>query len=113
MQDGEDVRAHLERFIDAVDKLKQLELEINDELLTMLLSSLPPEYDNFRCAIESRDELPKLEALRIKIIEETEQRKGKNTGKSGNALFTKKKDKTPNKDKNKNNEEQPEIPFEM
>ena len=110
MQDGEDVRAHLERFIDAVDKLKQLELEINDELLTiMLLSSLLPEYDNFRCVIESRDELPKLEALRIKIIEETEQRKGKNTGKSGNALFTKKTGKTPNKDKNKNNEKQPET----
>jgi gag-polypeptide of LTR copia-type len=46
MQDGEDVHAHLERFIDAVDKLKQLELEINDELLTiMLLSILPPEYE--------------------------------------------------------------------
>jgi hypothetical protein len=108
MQDGEDVRAHLERFIDAVDKLKQLELEINDELLTiMLLTSLPPEYDNFRCAIESRDDLPKLEALRIKIIEETEQRKGKITGKQENALFIKKKGKTPNKDKNKHNDEQP------
>jgi len=49
-----------------------------------------------------------LEALR-RIIEETEQRKGKNTGKSGNALFTKKTGKTPNKDKNKNNEKQPET----
>jgi hypothetical protein len=34
-------------FIDAVDQLKQLELWINEELLTiMLLSSLPLEYES-------------------------------------------------------------------
>lgn len=32
-------------------------------------------YENFRCAIESRDELPNAEVLKIKIIEESEARK--------------------------------------
>jgi len=32
-------------------------------------------FDNFRCAIESRDELPTPETLRVKILEESEARK--------------------------------------
>lgn len=36
----------------------------------MLLHS----FDNFRCAIESQDELPSPETLRIKIIEEHTQK---------------------------------------
>ncbi|CAH2020555.1 unnamed protein product [Acanthoscelides obtectus] len=34
------------------------------------------QFENFRCAIESRDELPSPEILRIKIIEEYTARKG-------------------------------------
>ncbi|KAL7288303.1 hypothetical protein TKK_0017640 [Trichogramma kaykai] len=36
----------------------------------MLLQSLPASYENFRCAIESRDILPDLEILKIKVLEE-------------------------------------------
>lgn len=36
----------------------------------MLLHSLPENFDNFRCAIESRDNLPDPEALKIKILDE-------------------------------------------
>ncbi|KAG5314883.1 POLX protein, partial [Pseudoatta argentina] len=76
MTDGEEIRDHLRGFFDTVDKLGEMEVEINPDLLTiMLLYSLPPAFENFRCAIESRDALPTPEALRIKIIEEADARR--------------------------------------
>lgn len=41
----------------------------------MFLYSLPPSFENFRCAIESRDDLPSPDILRIKIVEESDARK--------------------------------------
>ena len=62
---------HLRKFFDIVDKLAEMEINIDNDLLTvMMLYSLPSSYESFRCAIEWRDELPKPEAFRIKIIEE-------------------------------------------
>jgi hypothetical protein len=56
-----------------------MDININDDLLAiMMLYSLPASYENFRTAIESRDELPSPENLKIKILEEDEARK-KNT----------------------------------
>lgn len=76
MRDGDEVRDHLRKFFDAVDKLMDMEVNIHPDLLTIiLLYSLPPCFENFRCAIESRDELPTPEALRIKIVEEYDARK--------------------------------------
>lgn len=75
LQEGEDVREHINRFFDAVDKLSVMDVDINQDLLSiLLLYSLPPSYENFRCAIESRDELPKAEVLKVKILEESEAR---------------------------------------
>lgn len=76
MEDGDDVREHVQKFFDTVDKLAEINVEINSELLAiMLLYRLPPSFDNFRCAIESRDELPSLDVLRIKIMEENTRKK--------------------------------------
>jgi len=76
MDDQKDIREHLNIFFDTVDKLAEMEVEINSDLLTiMLLYSLPSRFENFRCAIESRDNLPTPEALRVKIIEESDARK--------------------------------------
>lgn len=76
MEDGDDVREHVAKFFDVVNKLEDMEIRINEDLVTiMLLYSLPQSYENFRCAIESRDELPTSEILKIKIIEESEARK--------------------------------------
>lgn len=88
MKDGDDVREHMGRFFDAVDKLHEMEIEINNDLLTiMLLYSLPTGYENFRCAIESRDELPTPETLRVKIAEESDARKSTDdTGTTQNAM---------------------------
>ncbi|EFN70396.1 hypothetical protein EAG_00232, partial [Camponotus floridanus] len=41
----------------------------------MLLHSLPESFENFRCAIESRDELPTPENLKIKILDENTTRR--------------------------------------
>ncbi|KAG5322319.1 POLX protein, partial [Pseudoatta argentina] len=50
MTDGEEIRDHLRGFFDTVDKLGEMEVEINPDLLTiMLLYSLPPAFENFRC----------------------------------------------------------------
>ncbi|KMQ90721.1 retrovirus-related pol polyprotein from transposon tnt 1-94 [Lasius niger] len=73
--EGGDVRDHMDKFFNAVDKLSAMEVQINGDLLTiMLLYSLPPSYENFRCAIETRDELPTAEALKVKILEENDVR---------------------------------------
>lgn len=40
-----------------------------------LFCSLPTEYENFVVAVESRDKLPDLSALKIKILEEEQRRK--------------------------------------
>lgn len=82
MKEGEtDIHGYMRDFFDVVDQLQELDITIDDELLTiMLLYSLSNEYENFRVAIESRDELPKPDALRIKIIEEFNARRNGNHG---------------------------------
>jgi hypothetical protein len=76
MEESGDVREHIDMFFDAVDKLQEMEVEINRDLLAiMLLYSLPDSFENFRCAIESRDHLPTPDVLRVKIIEESNARK--------------------------------------
>lgn len=87
MRDEDDIRDYIRTFFDIVDKLEEMEMLINHDLLAiMLLYSLPASYDkfnstrfNFRRAIESRDKLPTLETLRVKIIEEADARKKDST----------------------------------
>ena len=75
LQKSQDVRQHLLKFFDAIDKLNVMGVQINEDLLSiMLLYSLPASYENFRCAIESHDRLPSAEILKVKIIEESEAR---------------------------------------
>lgn len=70
------------------------EVHINPDLLTMmLLYSLPQCFENFRCAIESRDELPTPETLRIKIIEEYDARKNDARASSQGAMIARHFDK--------------------
>ena len=90
MDSSGDTREHLSKFFDAVDKLTEMDVVINNDLLCiMLLYSLPSSFDNFRCAIESRDELPSVDVLRIKILEESDARKNsdKQVHEQSNALY--------------------------
>ena len=90
MEDSDDAREHVRKFFDAVDKLTEMEVAINNDLLTiMLLYSLPPCFENFRCAIESRDDLPTPETLRVKVIEESDARKNDIRGTTQNAMIAK------------------------
>lgn len=43
-------------------------------LLSLLLYSIPYSYENFRVAVEFRDNLPSLEMLKIKLLEEANER---------------------------------------
>lgn len=90
MEEWNDVRERICKFFDVVDKLNEMEIEINSDLLAvMLLYSLPPSFQNFRCAIESRDELPTPETLRIKVTEESDARNNQSLAQTtpSNAMF--------------------------
>lgn len=68
MKENDDTREYCRSFFGVVDKLSELEVEINHDLLAVIfLRSLP---ENFRCAMTLQDELPSLETLVMKVIEE-------------------------------------------
>lgn len=90
LEDDQDINDHLRKFFDAVDKLESMGVKVNEDLLAiMLLYSLSPQYENFRCAIESRDTLPSPQVLRIKIKEEFDARKNETRQEGGHALYAK------------------------
>ncbi|XP_036340122.1 uncharacterized protein LOC118749427 [Rhagoletis pomonella] len=61
------------------NKLAEIGIVIQEELLSIiLLSSLPKSFENFFVAIETRDSLPSLSTLKLKILEEGERRKRQN-----------------------------------
>lgn len=76
LHEGGDVRDHVNQFFVTLGKLKAMGIDSHSDILTIrLLYSLPKRYENFRCAIESRDELPLVDKLGVKILEESEARK--------------------------------------
>ena len=78
MEENDDIKQHLDSFFDVKDKLDEMDVEVNDDLLSiMLLDSLPETFENFRCAMESRDQLPSPEDLKVKILEEFQARNTK------------------------------------
>jgi len=90
MREGDDIRDYLSRFMSIVDKLQALDIDVNGDLLSvMLLHSLPTDFDNFCCAIKSRDNLPDIDALMIKIIEEADSKAHKGNETGSNALLSK------------------------
>lgn len=80
MSDGMSMAEYLNLFADIVEKLAEVNIDIKDELLVIiLLSSLPKTYENFVFAMETRDDLPPLKVLRVKLLEEGERRCQENT----------------------------------
>lgn len=80
LKENGDVRDHLNTYMDTIDKLNELGIDINNELLSvMMLYSLPQSFETFRVAIETRDTLPNPEDLRVKIIEENQARSVSNS----------------------------------
>lgn len=91
IHEGEDVREHMLSFFDTIDKLSEMDILINPDLLSVMLQhSLPASFANFRCAIESRDQLPSPETLRIKILEENDARKSDEKENDSTAMYANK-----------------------
>lgn len=66
---------HINEFSQIADSLSSIDIKLDDELLSIiLLSSLPSSYESFIVAIESRDELPSLQVLIIKLLDEEQRR---------------------------------------
>lgn len=75
MCEGASMSEHLNKFFDLFEKLSELDIQLQDELLAIiLLCSLSKNYDNFIIAIESRDELPSTSVLKTKLLEEEKRR---------------------------------------
>lgn len=73
--DDKPISDYLDNFSDIVEKLTELGIEIQDEVLCIiLLCSLPATYENFVIAIESRDTLPTFDNVKSKIAEESLRR---------------------------------------
>ena len=88
MKENETMNEHINIFFDIVDKLKEMHIKVADDLLSILfLYSIPENYENFRYANESWDDLPKPEPLKIKLIEELEARKSKGYPEHQNAYY--------------------------
>ncbi|XP_071653831.1 uncharacterized protein [Temnothorax longispinosus] len=78
-------------FMRTADQLDEAGIKVPSELLSiMLLSSLPQDFENFRVAIESRDEIPDINFLKAKLIEEEARRVGSDREKDrgSSALLT-------------------------
>jgi hypothetical protein len=76
MSSSENMADHINGFFETVDKLQEMDITIADDLLSiLLLYSIPDSFENFRCAIESRDVLPTPDSLKIKILEESQSRR--------------------------------------
>jgi hypothetical protein len=111
MREDDDVREHVAKFMDTVDKLQGTNIEINGDLLSiMLLYSLPSSFENFRCAIESRDSLPNVENLKV---EENDARNQKlDASSTGGVMFSKhfSRDSNSSKDNYKKQDEKSSKP---
>jgi len=85
---------YISEFTTKAEQLEEAGITIPADLLSiMMLGSLPIEYENFRIAIESRDEIPNIEALKSKLIEEEARQNDKVAQKDtrDNALVSKNK----------------------
>lgn len=75
MKEIKNMAEYLNAFSDVSEKLADVGIQIQEELLVIiLLSSLEKEYENFVVAIETRDKLPSLSVLKLKLLEEWERR---------------------------------------
>lgn len=66
---------YINTFLEITSNLSEVGILLHDELLVIiLLSSLPKEFENFVIAMETRDNLPTLEVLKLKLLEESMRR---------------------------------------
>ena len=65
-----------------------MKIEIpNDMLVVLILKGLPSSFENFRCAIRWKDDLPNTEVLIGKIFDKHRSRRATEPGDDNNALY--------------------------
>ena len=88
----EKMSEHINKFSSIVDKLAEIGIDMNEELITIiLLSSLPTQYEQFVVAMETRDSLPTLQNLKVKLLEEYERKTQKENQETQSAFAAKAK----------------------
>lgn len=71
MTETTDINDHLKQFFKNLQSLKVMNINFSDDVVAIvLLYSLPPSLDTFRCAIEANSTFPKPEELKMKIMDE-------------------------------------------
>ena len=71
MKENEALNEHISIFLNVVDKLKEIVIELPNICLSiMFLYSKPENYEHFRYTVEAQDELPKCTALKINLLED-------------------------------------------
>jgi len=95
MKNGDDMHSPLQRFLSILTN-REMDIQVMDDLVTIqLLYSVPEEYEHFRVAIETQDNIPEPEVLKTKMMEEYEARKRNNIELVHGAMFTRKNYKFP------------------
>lgn len=76
MSENDCIQEYLCKFACVVEKLAEIEITLQEDLLViMVMASLPKSFENFVVALETRDQLPTLSVLKVKLIEEGQRRK--------------------------------------
>jgi len=66
---------HLNEFSKLVSDLKALKTALDDDLIiTLLMDSLPSEFEQLRLAVEQRETTPGIDDLKAKILDEDKRR---------------------------------------
>lgn len=75
--EGQSMKEHIDCFTDLCDQLSTMKMDLPEVLLSvLLLVSLGESYESFVVAMSSRDELPSIAVLKIKLLEEEERKRG-------------------------------------
>lgn len=70
IQEGSSFTQQMNEFTSLVESLKEIDITIPEDFVSIvLLCSLPEDYESFVIAVESRDVLPPLDRLKVKIME--------------------------------------------
>jgi len=71
MIENGDMSVHLTNFVNTIDQMGEIGKKMPAEFITtILLLSLPKEYENFVKSVETRDELPTLSLLKAELLKE-------------------------------------------
>lgn len=95
-EQGQSMMEYINGFVDKVEQLEDAGIKLPEELASIIiLNSLPSEYENFCVAMESRDNIPTIDFLKTKLIEEEARRSDQNdcTSLENNALIVNKSNK--------------------